>query len=301
MSAAPLVSVVVPVHDDAEGMRRCLAALRAQNLEPSSFEVLVCDNASTHSPVTAADVEAPEHHERSGPAVSLLSCDEPGSYRARNQCLPRARGRVLAFTDADCTPHPTWLSEGLAALERTGSDLVAGRVAVYPEHQPPRPVELYEMESAFPQEKYVATMSFGVTANLFVDRSVFDAVGPFDEELLSGGDREFCERAARAGHGIDYTGEAVVDHPARASVPELWTKATRVMGGARTDGRLRPAGQWLAGVRPPLGAAGRARRSTRLTTRRDRGGYVLGELTAHYVRWVAEGVARLGPRSSRRG
>lgn len=293
MSTAPLVSVVVPVHDDADGMRRCLTALRAQSLDPSSFEVIVCDNASTRSPVTDADVEAPRERDSLGPHVSLLSIDEPGSYRARNRCLSLARGQVLAFTDADCTPHPTWLSEGLAALERTGRDLVAGRVAVYPEHRPPRPVELYEMESAFPQEKYVAAMSFGVTANLFVDRSVFEDVGQFDESLLSGGDREFCERAVRAGHGIDYADAAVVDHPARADVQELWTKAVRVMGGARADGRLRPARQWLAGARPPLGAVQRARRSARFSTRRDQAGYVLGELTAHYVRWVAEGAARL--------
>lgn len=293
MSASPLVSVVVPVHDDADGMRRCLAALRSQSLDPASFEVLICDNASTRDPVAASEVEGSGGSDEPALPVTLLCTDEPGSYRARNRCLTLARGRVLAFTDADCTPHPTWLSEGLAALDRTGRDLVAGRVAVYPEHRPPRPVELYEMESAFPQEKYVRSMSFGVTANLFVDRSVFEAVGPFDESLLSGGDREFCERAVRAGHGIDYADAAVVDHPARADVKELWTKAARVMGGARADGRLRPARQWLAGVRPPLGAVQRARRSARFTTRRDRVGYVLGELTAHYVRWVAEGTARL--------
>ncbi len=291
--SAPQVSVVVPVHDDAAGVRRCLAALRVQTLEASAFEVLVCDNASTWSPVTAADVEAPGARDGSGPVVSLLTTDEPGSYRARNRCLPLARGTVLAFTDADCTPHPTWLSEGLAALERTGDDLVAGRVDVYPEHHPPRPVELYEVESAFPQEKYVQAMGFGVTANLFVQRSVLDDVGPFDETLLSGGDRELCERAVRAGHGISYAASAVVDHPARASVAELWTKAVRVMGGARADGRLRPARRWLSGARPPLGAVLRARRSTRLVSRRDRVGYVLGELTAHYVRWTAEGAVRL--------
>ena len=285
-AATPRVSVVIPVHDDAEGLRSCLAALREQDLAPGSFEVVVCDNGSTLDPVTEADL-APLSD------VTLITTGEPGSYRARNRCLPRARGGVLAFTDADCTPHRTWLSAGLADLDRSGGALLAGRVDTYARHDPPTPVELFEVETAFPQEKYVATMSFGVTANLFVRRDVFEAVGPFDAELLSGGDREFCERAVRRGHRITYSDAAVVDHPARASAAELATKAERVFAGAKADGRLGTAWHLLAGARPPLGAVGRARRSPRLTSPRDRAMYVAGELTAHYVRWLAEVKVRL--------
>ena len=289
--AAPQVSVVVPVHDDAEGLRSCLAALREQDLPAGSFEVIVCDNGSRSDPVTEADT-APCSDEEA-PDVTLITTGEPGSYRARNRCLPHARGGVLAFTDADCRPHPTWLSAGLADLDRSGGDLLAGRVATYARHDPPTPVELFEVETAFPQEKYVTTMSFGVTANLFVRRDVFEAVGPFDEGLLSGGDREFCERAVRCGHRITYSASAVVDHPARSTVAELAVKAERVLAGARADGRLGPVSRLLAGARPPLGALGRARRSPRLTTPRDRAMYVVGELTAHYVRWFAEARVRL--------
>ena len=289
--AAPRVSVVVPVHDDAQGLRSCLAALREQDLDPAAFEVIVCDNASTLDPVTQADLAPLAHHDPSG--VTLITTGEPGSYRARNRCLPRARGAVLAFTDADCTPHHTWLSAGLADLERSGASLLAGRVDTYARHRPPTPVELFEVETAFPQEKYVATMSFGVTANLFVRRDVFEAVGPFDAGLLSGGDREFCERAVKRGHRISYSDAAVVDHPARASAAELATKAERVIAGAKADGRLGPARHLLAGARPPLGALGRAVRSPRLTTPRDRVMYVVGELIAHYVRWLAEVRVRL--------
>ncbi len=297
LPSALAVTVIVPVHEDAAALRRCLAALRAQDLAAGSFDVVVCDNASVHDRVLAADVALQEGQH--GPQVTLVESAEPGSYRARNRCLPQARGAVLAFTDADCRPHPTWLSEGLAALQGEGEnerpDLVAGRVAVHAQHVPARPVELYEVETAFPQEKYVRTMSFGVTANLFVRRSVVEDVGPFDESLLSGGDREFCERAVRRGHRIAYAASAVVDHPARASVAELRTKATRVLVGARADGRLGPWSGLLRQARPPLGAIQRARRSPRLATARDRAMYVAGEVTAHYVRVIAEVRVRTSP------
>ena len=285
---APGISVIVPVHEDREGLRRCLAALRAQDVDPGRFEVVVCDNASRQHPVSAEDLTGPEL-----PRVVLLTSGVPGSYGARNRCLEVAAGTVLAFTDADCTPHPDWLSAGTAALEEQGADLVAGRVDTYTTHQPPTPMELWERENAFPQRRYVEEMGFGVTANLFVRRPVFDAVGPFDERLRSGGDRELCTRAAAAGHRLVYGRSAAVDHPARATVAEVAHKARRVLAGARDDGRLGPARSLVRGLRPPLGAARRALASPRLTSRRERVGYVVGEVTAHYVRWFAEVQVRL--------
>lgn len=280
--------MVVPVHDDREALRRCVAALRDQDVESASFEVVVCDNASTRDPLAADDLSGPDH-----PRVRLLSLPEPGSYHARNRCLEIAEAPVLAFTDADCTPRPGWLREGLAALETTGADLVAGRVDTYVQRTPPTPIELFERETAFPQQRYVEGMGFGVTANLFVRRSVFDAVGPFDEHLRSGGDRELCNRAVAAGHRLVYGGGAVVDHPARATVAEVAEKARRVLVGARDDGRLGSARSLVRRLKPPLGAAGRARASSRLASRRERLGYVVGEVLAHYVRWVAEVQVRL--------
>lgn len=285
------VSVIVPVHEDAAALRTCIAALRDQDLDPSRYEVFVCDNGSTHDPASDADIAPPAGD--SGPDVRLLTSREPGSYRARNRCLTLACGPVLAFTDADCRPHPTWLSAGLADLERTGADLLAGRVDTYARRVPPTPVELFEVETAFPQEKYVATMRFGVTANLFVRRSVFDDVGPFDGELMSGGDRELCDRAVRGGHAIAYSPGAVVDHPARATVAELATKARRVLAGARDDGRLGSLSGLARRAVPPMGAVRRARASPRLTTRRDQVMYIVGEMAAHYVRWSAEVRVRL--------
>lgn len=291
----PLVSVIVPVHEDRAALLRCLGALREQDLDGSRFEVLVCDNGSLHDPVAPDDVVGAV-----SPSVILVTTTESGSYFARNRCLERAVAPVLAFTDADCTPHRAWLREGLAAMERTGADLLAGRVATYTRRVPPTAVELYEQETAFPQEWYVAEMGFGVTANLFVRRTVFDDVGPFDQRLRSGGDRELCTRAGAASHRISYSPDAIVDHPARATVGEIAAKAGRVLRGARDDGRLGPARTMVTGLRPPLGALRRAAASPRLHGARQRAKYVAGEVTAHYVRWLAEARVRFGPAHARR-
>ena len=74
-------------------------------------------------------------------------------------------------------------------------DAVAGKIVVFPQDAgSPNLIETYEMFHAFPQQEYVEEHGFGVTANLVVRAEAVRAVGGFDARLLSGGDREFCER-----------------------------------------------------------------------------------------------------------
>src|SRR3954447_26423119 len=116
MAALPAVSVVVPVRDGARVIGECLDALTAQRGAPP-YEVLVVDNGSTDN--TAAAVRAHPS------APTLVTESRPGSYAARNAGIIAAAGSVLAFTDADCTPAPTWLAAAMAALD--GAELGAGR------------------------------------------------------------------------------------------------------------------------------------------------------------------------------
>lgn len=233
---ADSVSVVVPVHDDRAGLRRCLAALAAQD-RPAD-EVVVVDSAST-PPLTLPDL-AP-------PSTRLVRVEEPGSYRARNAGIEVATGSVVAFTDADCVPRADWLATGLVALDR--ADRVAGEVDVVPRPGRRRTaVERFELMFAFPQDHYVRAEGFGVTANLLVRRAVLDDVGPFDATLTSAGDAEWGRRATAAGWSLVHAPEVVVRHDARRSWRELVAKRRRTMRGnldLHASGRL----PWDPGLR----------------------------------------------------
>ncbi len=122
-------------------------------------------------------------------------------------------------------------------------DIVGGSVVVKPKNGAKRTaVELYESAFAFQQRQRIEESHWGVTANLFVRRNVIDAVGPFSNELISGGDAEWCRRAHAAGHRIVFAERARVDHPERGSLVELLSKARRVpvarpqRSGARRSG-----------------------------------------------------------------
>lgn len=222
----PFVDVIVPVFNDSERLTRCLRALEEQSYPADQYQVLVIDNGSSED-ITGVC--------RAFPRVRCLSEPRPGSYAARNKGIACSEGQILAFTDADCLPHLDWLEKGvtrLMAMPECG--LVGGDVIVFPRDSTRRTAaELYESAFAFQQRRRVEESHWSVTANLFVRRSVFESVGPFDAGLLSGGDVEWGKRAHALGHQIMFAEDARVDHPARSSLGELMAKARRVAGGGR--------------------------------------------------------------------
>lgn len=239
---AALVTVIIPVFNDPDGIGRCLAALSRQTWPADRFDVIVVDNGSTPPLTVSGSFPFRLRSER---------CTTPGSYAARNAGLRIAAGDVLAFTDADCEPAPGWLECGVAALRADGGrSLVGGEVAVAP---PVRRtgVGLYQHYTGFRQRENIEQRFFSVTANLFARREHFAVAGPFDESLMSGGDLEWCWRAARHGIAVRYAADALVTTPPRESWRAAIRQVRRVVGGRR-DLSVRP-------LAPVMGDAVRSR------------------------------------------
>ena len=94
------MSVIVPVHDGAETIGRCLDALCGLDYPEHAVEVVVVDNRSTD---TTREIVA------SYPVRLVEERGVQSSYAARNRGVMASTGEVLAFTDADCIPDRGWL------------------------------------------------------------------------------------------------------------------------------------------------------------------------------------------------
>jgi glycosyltransferase involved in cell wall biosynthesis len=222
----PLVSVIIPVLNDAQRLRLCLKALTQQTYPSSRFEVIVVDNGSDPNQSIAEVVSDFDN-------IMTASESFPSSFAARNQGLSLAQGTVIAFTDADCLPAIDWLEQGVKALLQTPNcGLVAGRVEVFFQH-PDRgtPVELYERITAFPQRELVERHHYAATANVFTFKQVVDRVGAFNPMLKSSGDIEWGQRIATFGYTQVYTDSAWIAHPARYSFDQLLKRTIRLAGG----------------------------------------------------------------------
>jgi glycosyltransferase involved in cell wall biosynthesis len=112
--AMPSVSVVIPVRDDAEHLRRCLRALAAQS-RPAD-ELVVVDNGSTDDSAEVA---------RTAGAVVRT---EPvrGIARASSLGYDTATGDVIVRLDADSVPPPGWIAAALDLLDDLSVVAVTG-------------------------------------------------------------------------------------------------------------------------------------------------------------------------------
>lgn len=218
MHIGKAISVIVPVYRDWDSLATCLKHLSRQTLPADQFEIIVVDN----------DIEGKALDDRP-PGIRYLHHPLGFSYAARNAGLAIATGVNIAFTDSDCRPEPNWLSSGLAVLNSGEADLVAGRISLFSRND--NLSAFYDRAFAFKQEQYVKNNT-AATANLFVRRRVIDTLGGFDSARESGGDFDFCRRAVSSGFRLIYCNDAVVGHPTRDNLSELFKKNRRVARGA---------------------------------------------------------------------
>ncbi|KQW65759.1 glycosyltransferase family A protein [Methylibium sp. Root1272] len=105
-----LLSVVIPAYDNAVHVRAAIESMLWQTRRPD--EILVIDDASRDGTAAIVEALAREHA-----AIRVIRLPHNrGAYFARNLGLAAARGRFVAFHDADDFAHPQRLDHALAPL-----------------------------------------------------------------------------------------------------------------------------------------------------------------------------------------
>lgn len=113
---SPKVSVLIPVYNAEKYVEQCLAALSAQCF--SDFEIICLDDGSRDSSVKVLrDVMRRE------PRLRLIEQANAGVAAARNRLLAAARGKYVAFVDADDWAEPDYLQVLFDAAEKENADI----------------------------------------------------------------------------------------------------------------------------------------------------------------------------------
>lgn len=221
----PFVSIIVPVFNAGSALASLCRCLCDQDYPRHRYEAVIVDDGSTDGVLERVAMSYPD-------LVVVRQC-RSGSYSARNTGAVVAAGAYLAFTDADCLPAAQWLRAGITSMREQHAGLAAGAVKMVCDDATSA-VQRYDCTFNLSQQFYATQLGFGATANLFVERSLFDLVGGFDADLRSGGDQRFCLAARSKGGKLVYIPDAEVRHPARRTMSALVKKTVRVaMGRAR--------------------------------------------------------------------
>ncbi len=238
------LSVVIPVHDGGENLRRCLEALAISTRPPD--ELIVVDDASTDG--------SGELAQRFGARVVRLAGSPHGPAATRNRGAEAAQGDVLVFFDADVAVHP----DTLARIEQYLSDRpgVAALFGSYDADPPARGlVTRYKnlLHHYVHQHGRREAVTFWTGCGA-IRRGVFLALGGFDERCITMEDVELGARLRRAGHRVWLCPDVQVAHLKRWTFVGLlrsdirdraipWTRLILREGRLPADLNLNAGGQ----------------------------------------------------------
>jgi cellulose synthase/poly-beta-1,6-N-acetylglucosamine synthase-like glycosyltransferase len=96
----PTVSVIVPSYGRPVELSRCLAALACQTTAPEEILVVIREGDEETAAVAGA---------ASARNARTVVVSSPGQVEAQNAGLRQATGDVVAFTDDDAEPSPSWV------------------------------------------------------------------------------------------------------------------------------------------------------------------------------------------------
>jgi glycosyltransferase involved in cell wall biosynthesis len=222
------ISVIIPVYNNAKGLKDVLNSVVKQNFPKDLFEIIVVDNGSTDDTLSVIE----KFNDRYPDLVKMVKEDNiQSSYAARNKGIRSSHAEFFAFIDSDCVALNNWLKEGLRILEKEVADLAGGNIEFT--FTPKKSAgEMYDSITNMQISDNIQERKVAKTANLFVKSYVFEKIGLFPEDVKSGGDVQWTKRATDRDFKLIFAEKAVVKHPARP-LKELLKKQFRVGKGKK--------------------------------------------------------------------
>lgn len=203
------ISVIIPTYHRNDLLAKCLDCLApgVQVLPAEQYEVIVTDDGLK----TTAEEMIREHY----PWVKWVAGSRKGPGANRNNGAKYAQSEWLAFTDDDCLPEPNWLS---AFAEAINGSALALEGAIHP---------VGDLNQDLAECPVNITGGAFLSANIAVQRSLFEKVGGFDPNypLALHEDTDLKLRLSPL-TTINFVSDASILHPVRL-IP-LKQKITRI-------------------------------------------------------------------------
>jgi lipopolysaccharide/colanic/teichoic acid biosynthesis glycosyltransferase/glycosyltransferase involved in cell wall biosynthesis len=204
-----MISVIIPARDAAGTIEDCLSGVLSQRGLDLDYEIIVVDDGSMDNTADIAE----------SLGVKVIRQNNAGPSAARNAGARTARGDILAFTDADCSPSPEWLFHLTQPFQ---DPEVVGTKGTYRTQQKKAVPSFVQQEYGF---KYVRMarqdkIDFIDTYSAAYRRDIFWENNGFDEVVHSVEDQEFSFRLARKGYRLVFAPQAIVYHQHNSSARE---------------------------------------------------------------------------------
>ena len=196
----PLVSVVIPAYNSERYIAEAVNSALSQDYP--NIEVLVIDDGSTDRTVEVVQQFAHK--------VKLLQQENQGSASARNLGISEARGKYIAFLDADDVWIPQKVQIQIVAMETNGFKMAYSRfIWWHPDANGNHPSAVEE--TALQNNSNISSAALVTgwlypellldcivwTSTVIVEKAELEAVGKFDSNYRKGQDYDLWLKLSR--------------------------------------------------------------------------------------------------------
>ena len=210
------ISIIIPVFNQFRFTQASLASLQEHH-GPERFEVIIVDDCSTD--VTAEAVP------RMPGVVYLRNETNSGFITACNRGAKKARGKYLVFLNNDTLVRDGWLSALLGTFAEEPQAGIVGSKLVYPDGRLQEAGGIIWGDASGwnygnsddpgkPEYNFLREVDYCSAATLMITKSLFEAVGGFDEKYAPAyyEDTDLAFKVRRAGYKVLYQPLSEVIH-----------------------------------------------------------------------------------------
>jgi glycosyltransferase involved in cell wall biosynthesis len=221
-AALPLVSVILPIRNEARFIQRGLEAVLGQDYPPDRLEVIVADGMSDDGTRDIVESFRQRH-----PNVRLVDNPRRIVPTGLNAAIPLARGEVLVRVDGHCEIAPDYVRRCVEHLRDEGIEGVGGPLDTVGETYRARVIAAAMStpfgvgNSAF-RTATGKTMLTDTVAFPAYTRAAVERAGPFDEEMVRNQDDEYNYRLRKFGAKILLAADVRSRYYSRSSLRSLW-------------------------------------------------------------------------------
>jgi glycosyltransferase involved in cell wall biosynthesis len=210
LNGPPLVSVIIPAHNEEKALPRLLDSLLAQSYP--SLQVFLVDDGSTDQTLAVA-----RQYAEKDPRLTVLSQPRSGVSAARNRALNLCTGKYIRFADADDSLPPDSLRLLVRRAEADAADLVlSGYTEYIGDHA--RYKNLANREDTVSGHRMLEILNrrsnsyfYGVLWNKLFRRDLVGSLR-FDETLFWGEDFSFVMSYLKQADTIAFMKDSVYDY-----------------------------------------------------------------------------------------
>ena len=240
MAANPFISLIIPVRNAERTLEKTFEYILNVDYPRDKMEMVIADGGSTDATLDVIKKWQAKH-----PFIKLVEvpdCPSPGF--ARNKALDAVKGEYVFFTDGDCAPCRTWITDMLAVFNKHADvGIVGGEIytlMVEPDNLTELYCEHFRFNMVAPRygftinDGYFPALSdksptqiaghrayFFVTANAAYRKVAIDQANARFWNEKTGEDMEFGLQVQQKGWKLYFEPNAKVDHMHRADFPAL--------------------------------------------------------------------------------